>query len=77
METALKSFKTDLIKKMDLTSNGFDIEPEIVFKLSTLNILIHEVPIEYSPRSKSEGKKMSIKGGLVTLRALLKFSFQK
>ena len=77
METALKSFKTDLIKKMDLTSNGFDIEPEIVFKLSKLNILIHEVPIEYSPRSKSEGKKMSIKGGLVTLRALLKFSFQK
>lgn len=77
METALKSFNTGLIDKMNLTSKGFDIEPEIVFKLSKHNISIHEVPIKYKPRSKSEGKKMSIKGGLVTLKALIKFSVQR
>jgi len=77
METALKSFKTNLIKKMNLTSKGFDIEPEIVFKLSKLKIQIKEVPIDYKPRRKSDGKKMSIKGGLVTLKALIKFSLKK
>ena len=77
METALKSFKTNLIKKMNLTSKGFDIEPEIVFKLSNSNIQIKEVPIEYTPRTNTDGKKMSIKGGLVTLKALIKFSLKK
>lgn len=77
METALKSFKTNLIDEMNLTSNGFDIEPEIVFKLSKLNVQIKEVPIKYTPRTKADGKKMSIKGGLITLKALIKFSLRK
>jgi glycosyltransferase involved in cell wall biosynthesis len=77
METALKSFKVNLIKKIDLKSERFDIEPEVVFKLSKLKIKIIEVPINYIPRSKKEGKKMSFKGGIDTLIALLKFAFKK
>ena len=76
METALKSFKVELIEKLKLSSNGFDIEPEIVFKLSKLNVDIVEVPINYNPRSKKDGKKMSINGGIETLKALLKFAIK-
>ena len=74
METAVKSFKVKHIKALDLESERFDIEPEVVFKLSKLNIKIYEVPISYTPRSKKEGKKMSINGGLDTLKALIKFA---
>ncbi len=76
METALKSFKVELIEKLKLNSNGFDIEPEIVFNLSMLNIDIVEIPINYNPRSKKDGKKMSINGGIETLKALLKFAIK-
>ena len=76
METALKSFKVELIEKLKLSSNGFDIEPEIVFNLSMLNIDIVEIPINYNPRSKKDGKKMSINGGIETLKALLKFAIK-
>lgn len=77
METAVKSFKVKYIKALDLDSEKFDIEPEIVFKLSKLNIKIWEVPISYIPRSKKEGKKMSINGGIDTLKAIIKFSVFK
>ena len=74
METALKSFKVKHITALNLESERFDIEPEVVYKLSVLNIKIYEVPIRYSPRTKKEGKKMSIAGGLETLKALIKFT---
>ena len=74
METALKSFKVKHIRALNLESERFDIEPEVVYKLSVLNIKIYEVPIRYSPRTKKEGKKMSIAGGLETLKALIKFT---
>ena len=73
METALKSFRVKLIKDLDLNSTGFDIEPEIVYKLSKNDIEIYEVSIDYIPRGKSDGKKMSFKGGVETLKALIKF----
>tara|TARA_X000000368_G_C23052120_1_gene721935 strand:+ start:2339 stop:3043 length:705 start_codon:yes stop_codon:yes gene_type:complete len=74
METALKSFKIKHIRALNLESERFDIEPEVVYKLSKLNIKIYEVPISYTPRTKKEGKKMSITGGVETLKALIKFA---
>ena len=56
--TAMKSFKIELVNKLDLKANGFDIEPEIVRGLHKNNIEIHEVPIDYYPRTVKEGKKI-------------------
>ncbi len=72
METAVKSFKSNLINVLNLKSNGFDIEPEIVKALSKEKIIIHEVPINYEPRTSAEGKKISFKDGVVTLNYILK-----
>ena len=72
METAVKSFKSNLINILNLKSNGFDIEPEIVKALSKQKVAIHEVPISYEPRTSAEGKKISFKDGLVTLSYILK-----
>ena len=74
METAVKSFKSNLINILNLKSNGFDIEPEIVIALSKQKIAIHEVPISYEPRTSAEGKKISFKDGLITLNYILKKS---
>lgn len=60
METAVKSFKTSLIKYLNLTANRFDIEPELVKELANLE-KIHEVSISYNPRSRNEGKKFHLK----------------
>jgi len=72
METAVKSFKSNIIDTLNLKSNGFDIEPEIVHALSRERIIIHEVPINYEPRTSAEGKKISFKDGLITLKYILK-----
>ena len=72
METAVKSFKTSLIKYLNLTANRFDIEPELVKELANLEKKIHEVGISYNPRSRNEGKKISFKDGISTLMYLLR-----
>lgn len=77
METAVKSFKTSLIKKLNLQGKRFEIEPEITLKLDKLNIRIIEKSISYNPRSKKEGKKMSIKGGIETLKYIFTFTLSR
>ena len=71
METAVKSFKSYLVKDLNLIANGFDIEPEFVKELSRLNIKIDEVSIGYEPRSVKDGKKISFKDGFITLGYLI------
>ena len=71
-QTAVKSFKLDLLEKLDLKSSGFNIESEIVKALSKNKVKIYEVPISYNPRSVKEGKKISFKDGLIVLKELFK-----
>ncbi len=64
IEDAYSGFKageTSLWKKLDLKSNGFEIEAEIVGKVCLLKKKILEVPISYYPRKYSEGKKIKLK----------------
>lgn len=71
METALKSFKTKYVNKLNLQSDRFEIEPEVVKGLSNLNIKIMEVAVSYNPRSIKEGKKISFKDGIKSLIYLI------
>jgi len=57
--TGYKVFKKDIIKNLNITSDGFEIEPEITAKISKMKGLkIYEVPISISSRSYEEGKKV-------------------
>ena len=69
METAVKSFNSVLLKDLQLISDRFEIEPEITFKLAKLNE-INEFPISYKPRTKKEGKKISIIDGVKTIKTI-------
>lgn len=57
--TGYKVFKKDIIKNMNIVSDGFEIEPEITAKISKdKKINIYEVPITIYSRSVEEGKKV-------------------
>jgi glycosyltransferase involved in cell wall biosynthesis len=64
METCYKSFKASLLPRFTIRSNRFGIEPEITAKFAKLKCKIYEVPISYSGRDYSEGKKINWKDGV-------------
>ncbi len=76
METCYKLVRTDILKKMNLKSKGFELEPEITAKLLKNKISIFEVPISYECRDYSEGKKISWKDGIKAVYYLLKYKIE-
>lgn len=77
METCYKVMKRDLLKKIKIKSNRFGFEPEITLKLAKLKARIYEVPISYSGRDYSEGKKIGWKDGVAAIFHILRFKFFK
>ena len=72
--TGYKIFKKDLIKNMDIKSNGFEIEPEITAKICKNNKLnIYEVPITIYSRNYDEGKKVRWWDFFIYIYTLLKW----
>ncbi|MGV8142531.1 MAG: glycosyltransferase family 2 protein [Candidatus Pacearchaeota archaeon] len=71
METCYKLIPAKIFKKINLTSRGFEIEPEITGKISMLGCNIFEVPISYKPRSIEEGKKIRWTDGILALKKLI------
>lgn len=75
--TCYKMFKTDLLKSFDLECERFEFCPEITAKIAKRGIKIHEVPINYYPRHKNEGKKINWKDAIEAAWTLLKCRFKK
>ena len=74
--TGYKVFKNNVIKDLEITSNGFEIEPEITAKLSkNKKIKIFEVPITINSRSYDEGKKVRWWNFFTYLYHLIKWRF--
>jgi glycosyltransferase involved in cell wall biosynthesis len=75
METCYKIFRSDLLKNMKLVSSRFGIEVELTAYLGKVKARIFELPINYYPRTKLQGKKISWKDGLAALYHLIRFNF--
>ena len=75
METCYKVFRTDVVRRLHLTSNRFGIEPEITAKVAKLGCRIYEVPISYRGREYWEGKKIGWKDGFAAVWTILKYAF--
>ncbi|MDP2945990.1 MAG: glycosyltransferase family 2 protein [bacterium] len=69
--TCYKLISSELIKSLNLSSSGFEIEAEITTKILKRGIKIKEVPINYFPRSFKEGKKIRIYDGLIGVWTIL------
>jgi hypothetical protein len=65
------------LDSMDLTESRFDIEPAITANLLLKGYNVYEVPISYSPRGYSEGKKIMWSDGIIAIYVLFKYKFKK
>ncbi len=75
--TCYKVFRTDVLKEMDLITEGFDFCPEVTSKALKKGIEIYEVPINYNPRTRMEGKKIKWYDGVIAIWTLVKYRFTK
>ena len=75
VETCYQVFRREAIAGMELRNNDFAFTVELTVKLIKRGYRILEVPIQYIPRGRTEGKKIYWGDGLVSLWTLFKYRF--
>ncbi len=73
METGYKAFRREILDKIAFKSNRFGFEPEFTAKVAKHKYRIYEVPISYSGRGYSEGKKITWRDGVKALFTIVWF----
>src|SRR5207249_11459502 len=56
-----------------LRSNGFGFEPEFTAKVARRHCRIYEVPISYSGRTYSDGKKITWRDGVKAIYTIIRY----
>jgi glycosyltransferase involved in cell wall biosynthesis len=74
VETGFKMFRTDVLKNLSIQSYKFDFEIEVTIKLLRGKFRVYEVPITYTGRNYSEGKKITWKDAIHAVYAIFKWS---
>jgi glycosyltransferase involved in cell wall biosynthesis len=77
METCYKMFKAELLDEFRLTSDRFNIEPELTAVFAHAGARVFEVPIHYAGRSRNAGKKIGFKDGIEAIYSIFKFNLFK
>jgi hypothetical protein len=69
-----KLFRRDALFGVDLVSNRFDLDIELVMKLVRKGYIPLEIPVNYIARSFAEGKKVSFfRDGMTWVWTILKW----
>src|SRR2546428_12824904 len=64
--------RTSLMRRLGLRGNRFDVEPEITGRVLRLGYRIYEVPIDYSARTRAQGKKLTWRDGVMAMVVLFR-----
>ena len=72
MASCYKMMPSEIFLSLDICSAGFGLEAEITAKVFKKKLRVIEVPISYDRRTKSEGKKLRLKDGLIAGCTLLR-----
>lgn len=75
--TAYKMMRTDVARSLPLTCRGFDLDAEITCLLLRRGYRIAQVPVEYRPRTRAQGKKLGFSAGWGVLKAILRVRFER
>src|SRR3954469_4728855 len=75
MQTCFKLVDRDVLDSISLSSEHFDLEPEITAKLLRSGHRIYEVPVSFSGRRQSEGRKYAWRDGMQAAWTLLRLRF--
>lgn len=74
-EGCYKVFTRSLAQSIPVITNGFAFDNELICKTLRRRYRISEVPIHYSPRLYSQGKKITWRDGIVMLWTIFKWRF--
>ena len=77
MECGYKLFTRKVLADITIESDRFDFEPEITAKVLRSGYRIYEVPVSYSGRPASEGRKFSWRDGVRALSTLVRYRWSK
>lgn len=75
INTCYKGFNTEIFKRIPLNKPRFDFCEEITAKVLRMGYNIIEVPIDYCPRTISQGKKIKPMDALRAIKTLIKYRF--
>jgi glycosyltransferase involved in cell wall biosynthesis len=75
METGYKVFTKKVNDTLTFKCDRFGFEPEFTAKVAKNKFRIYEVPISYSGRDYSEGKKITWKDGFAAIWYICKYRF--
>ncbi|HZB23496.1 MAG TPA: glycosyltransferase family 2 protein [Gaiellaceae bacterium] len=71
METGYKAFRTEVLRSLELSQDGFGIEPELTASVCKRKLRIYELPIAYYGRTYAEGKKITWRDGVKAIWVLV------
>jgi glycosyltransferase involved in cell wall biosynthesis len=71
--TCYKLLRRQTALSLNLESQGFCIDTELIIKVIKKKLLIKEVPVSYSPRTYAQGKKIRARDGLAYILNILKY----
>lgn len=71
IETGFKAVRRDILGRLTLRAERFEIEPELTAQLRKQGVRIVELPVRYQPRSYAEGKTISWRDGLAAARVIV------
>lgn len=75
METCYQVFRRESIQGLEIKNNDFAFTVELGCKLIKKGYSFKEIPIQYFPRGRTEGKKIYWADGFVSLWTLIKYRF--
>ena len=75
METCYKLFAREVLEGLRVTSNRFNLEPELTAKVLRQGLEIVEVPIAYAGRPYAEGKKINWRDFVSAVWTLVRLRF--
>jgi glycosyltransferase involved in cell wall biosynthesis len=73
MECGYKAFRRDVIENFEIKETRFGVEPEITAKVAKRGYRVYEVPVSYSGRDYSEGKKIGWKDAFRALWCIIRY----
>ena len=77
MECCYKVFRAGVLRQLELCSDRFGIEPELIARVAQLGCRIYEVPVSYFGRDYAHGKKITWKDGVAAIWHILRFALAR
>ena len=73
-QTGYRAFSRKALEALNLSSNGYEIETEMVMKAARLGFRIKDVPITYRRRRGTPSKLNAFRAGALILKTIIEFA---